>query len=114
MLLAVISPEPKDVMVAIFGASAGAAGLVLVFLAILIAAVASYPGETSRATLNPLRRSAWAAFAIFGVSLLTTTLSLLWLAVSDGRALYLATIFMFFGLLIGLSVIAAAVVKATV
>jgi hypothetical protein len=108
------SPDPKDVVLAILGASAGVAGLVLVFVGILVTAIAGYPGGTSQVTLRPFREGAWAAVGVFGLSLLTTALSLVWLALTDARSLYVATICMFLGLLIALLALAAAVVKASV
>jgi hypothetical protein len=108
------NPHPTDLVLAILGASAGAGGLVLVFVGILVSTLAGYPGGTSRATLRPYRAGAWAAVGVFGLSLLTIALSVLWLAVSDTRSLYVLTVFMFFVLLVTLLVLAAAVVKATV
>jgi hypothetical protein len=108
------NPHPKDLVLAILGASAGAGGLVLVFVGILVSTIAGYPGGTSRATLRPYRAGAWAAVGVFGLSLLTIALSVLWLAVSDTGSLYVLTIFMFFVLLATLLALAAAVVKATV
>ena len=105
------NPHPKDLVLAILGASAGAGGLVLVFVGILVSTIAGYPGGTSRATLRPYRAGAWAAVGVFGLSLLTIALSVLWLAV---RSLYVLTVCMFFVLLVTLLVLAAAVVKATV
>jgi hypothetical protein len=98
-------------MIAIFGASAGAAGLVLVFVGILVTTIAGYSGDTSQATLRPFRRGVWAALGVFGVSLLTTALSLCWLAISESQALYVAAISLFVGLLVGLFALAAAVVR---
>ena len=108
------NPHSKDLVLAILGASAGAGGLVLVFVGILVSTIAGYPGGTSRATLHPYRTGAWAAVGVFGVSLLTIALSVLWLAVSDTRSLYVLTVSLFFVLLVALWVLAAAVVKATV
>jgi hypothetical protein len=108
------NPHSKDLVLAILGASAGAGGLVLVFVGILVSTIAGYPGGTSRATLRPYRAGAWSAVGVFGVSLLTIALSVLWLAVSDTRSLYVLIVSLFFVLLVALWVLAAAVVKATV
>lgn len=114
-VLAVLAtnPDPKDVVVAIFGASSGAAGLVLVFVGILVTAIGGYPGGTSRATLRPFRAGAWSGIGVFGLSLLTVALSLLWLAVIDARTLYVVVISLFVGLLVALFGLAVIVVKAT-
>lgn len=110
----VTNSQPKDVIVTILGASAGAGGLVLVFVGILISTIAAYPGGTSRATLRPYRAGAWAAVGVFGVSIFTTALSVVWLAISDSRSLYVLIVSLFFALLVTLLLLAAAVVKATV
>jgi hypothetical protein len=107
-------PHPKDVMISVFGASAGVAGLVLVFVGVLITTVGTYPGGTSKTALHPYRAGAWAAIAAFGVSLVTVALSLIWLAVSDSRALYIGTLVLFGGLLVALFALAVAVTRATV
>jgi hypothetical protein len=107
-------PEPKDVVVAILGASAGAAGLVLVFVGILVTAIGGYPGGTSQATLRPLRVGAWSGLGVFTLSLLTAALSLLWLAANDARSLYVVVISLFMVLLVALLLLAVGVVKATV
>jgi hypothetical protein len=101
-------------MLAILGASTGVAGLVLVFIGMLVTAIAGYPGGTSEVTLRPFRVGAWAAVGIFGLSLLTAALSLFWLSLSDAHSLYVAANCLFLGLLITLLALATAVVKATV
>jgi hypothetical protein len=107
-------PHPKDVMISVFGASAGVAGLVLVFVGVLITTVGMYPGGTSKSALRPYRVGAWAAIAAFGVSLITVALSLLWLAVNDSQVLYIGTLVLFGGLLVALFALAVAVTRATV
>jgi hypothetical protein len=101
-------------MIAIFGASAGVAGLVLVFIGMLVTTIASYPGGTSPATLRPFRVGAWAGIGVFCLSLLTAVLSLFWLAFFDAQPLYVGAISAFLGLLVVLPGFAAGVVKATV
>jgi hypothetical protein len=86
----------------------------LVFVGILVSTVAGYPGGTSRATLRPYRAGAWAAVGVFGLSLLTIALSIVWLAVRDAHSLYVLIVSLFFALLVSLFALAAAVVKATV
>jgi hypothetical protein len=115
-MLALASGEPHsgEVMLSVFGASAGLAGLVLVFVGLLIARIGTYPGGTSKAALRPYRVAAWAATGVFGVSLATVGLSLMWLTVTDSHWLYVSTLALF-GVLLGvLFVLAAAVTKATV
>lgn len=106
--------DRKDIMLAVFAASSGVGGLVLVFLGILITTVGSYPGATSEAALRPFRRGAWAAVGVFGASLVTVAISLLWLAVTDARWLYALSLTVFGLLLVALFGLAAAVTKAVV
>jgi hypothetical protein len=107
-------PHPEDVMIAVFGASAGVAGLVLVFVGLLITTIGTYPGGTSKAALRPYRAGAWAATGVFGASLASVALSLTWLALSDSHWLYASTLVVFAGLLLVLFILAVAVTRATV
>jgi hypothetical protein len=107
-------PEPQDVMISVFGASAGVAGLVLVFVGLLITTIGAYPGGTSKAALRPYRVGAWAATGVFGASLASVALSLTWLALSDSHSLYVSTLVVFGGLLLALFILAVAVTRATV
>ena len=106
--------DRKDVMLAVFAASSGVGGLVLVFLGILITTIGGYPGGTSDAALRPFRRGAWAAVGVFGASLVTVALTLLWLAATDARWLYALSLTVFGLLLVALFGLAAAVTKAVV
>jgi hypothetical protein len=106
--------DRKDVMLAVFAASSGVGGLVLVFLGILITTIGGYPGATSEAALRPFRRGAWAAVGVFGASLVTVAITLLWLAVTDARWLYGLSLTAFGLLLLALFGLAAAVTKAVV
>jgi hypothetical protein len=99
-------------MISVFGASAGVAGLVLVFVGLLITTIGTYPGGTSKATLHPYRVGAWAATGVFGASLATVALSLSWLALSDSHWLYVTTLAVFGGLLVVLFTLALAVTRA--
>ena len=104
---------PTDVMVAVFGASAGVGGLVLVFLGVLITTVGTYPGGTSDQALAPLRKGAWYAVGVFAGSLATTAASLAWLAVRDEHWLYVITLTMFSALLVALLGLAIVVTRET-
>jgi hypothetical protein len=107
-------PDPQDVMISVFGASAGVAGLVLVFVGLLITTIGTYPGGTSKVALRPYRVGAWAATAVFGASLASVALSLAWLALSDTHWLYVSSLVVFGGLLLVLFILAVAVTRATV
>jgi hypothetical protein len=100
-MFALVSREPhsSEVMLSVFGASAGIAGLVLVFVGLLITRIRTYPGGTSKAALRPYRVGAWAATGVFGVGLDAVTLSLMRLG---GNRLSLALPSMvLFGALLG-------------
>jgi hypothetical protein len=94
-LIADAAPIPKDVVLAIFGAAAGVAGLILVFLGVVLSTVGSYPGDTPDAVRRPFRRAAWATTFVFALSLATVGLSLGWLTAESGVELYYATISLF-------------------
>ena len=108
-----VSATPTDVMVAVFGASAGVGGLVLVFLGVVIATIGTYPGGTSDQVLGPFRKGAWYAVAVFGASLATTAASLAWLAIDGAHWLYVVTLAMFSMLLVALLGLAMVVTRET-
>jgi hypothetical protein len=112
LLVATGAPVPKDVVMAVLGASAGVGGLVLVFLGVLITSFGAYPGDTSEVVLRPYRRGAWASVAVFAVSLVAVALSLAWLAIAQPHWLYLLTLVVFCCLLATVFGLAAAVTKA--
>ena len=87
--------EPRDVILAILGAAAALAGLVLVFLGIIIAAYQSYPGGAPAAVVTPYRVAGGALFGAFGLSLVTLTTCVIWLALGGPAALYGWTIGLF-------------------
>jgi hypothetical protein len=106
-------PIPKDVVVALLGAAAGVAGLVLVFVGVLLTTIGTYPGATSAEALRPYRRGAWAGVGIFAGSIATVALAVAWLVVADSYWLYALTVTAFAMLLVALVIFAASVVKAT-
>ena len=109
-----MGPAQKDVVTAVLGASAGVGGLVLVFLGILITTAGSFAGDTPDAVLRPYRLGAWAAVGVFGLSILTVAVSLVWLAVDQPHWLYVLTLVGFSCLLAAVLALATAVTKATV
>ena len=88
--------EPRDVVLAILGAAAALAGLVLVFLGIIIAAYQSYPGGMPVPVVRPYRIAGGALFGAFGLSLVTLTTCVIWLALGGPSGLYGWTIGLFF------------------
>jgi hypothetical protein len=109
-----VGPAKNDVVTAVLGASAGVGGLVLVFLGILIAAVGTYPGDTSSETLRPYRAGAWASVGVFALSLVAVSFSLAWLAVDQPHWLYVLALVAFSCLLAAVLALAAWVTKETV
>jgi hypothetical protein len=80
--------EPKDVILALLGSSAGLAGFVLVFLGVIIASYQSYSGAVPAQVVRPFRTTGGVLFGAFGFSLVTVTVCLAWLALGGPGALY--------------------------
>jgi hypothetical protein len=87
--------EPKDVVVAILGASAALGGFVLVFLGVVITSYQSFPGATSDEVVRPYRISGTALLGAFAVCLITVAVSLIWLINGGSVGLYDTTIVLF-------------------
>jgi len=87
--------EPKDVVIAILGASAALGGFVLVFLGIVITSKESYGGATGDEVIRPYRLSGTVLLGAFGLCLITVALSLLWLINGGSVELYDASIALF-------------------
>lgn len=87
--------EPKDVVIAILGASAALGGFVLVFLGIVITSKESYGGAAGDEVISPYRLSGTVLLGAFGLSLITVALSLLWLINGGSVGLYDTTIAIF-------------------
>ena len=80
--------EPKDIVIAILGASAALGGFVLVFLGLVISSYQSYEGGVPDQVVRPYRISGTALLGAFGLSLITVAVSLLWLINGGQVALY--------------------------
>jgi uncharacterized membrane protein len=87
--------EPKDVVIAVLGASAALAGFVLVFLGIIIASYQSYSGGVPDEVVGPYRRTGAALLGTFGLSLVTVAVCLFWLINGGLPGLYGWTIGLF-------------------
>lgn len=98
--------EPKDVVLAILGASAALAGFVLVFLGIMIASYQSYSGGVPEQVIRPYRITGGVLFATFALSLVTVALCLVWLALGGPAAIYGWTIGLFLILLVAVFIAA--------
>jgi hypothetical protein len=85
------------VIVAITGATAALAGLVLVFLGTLLAAYQAIPGEQSwTRTRGRLRTASRAALGGFVLSLVGLTLDVAWLLSAGGDCFFRACVVLFF------------------
>lgn len=87
--------EPKDIVIAILGASAALAGFVLVFLGIVITSYEGYADPVADAVLRPFRVSGSALLGAFALCLITVAISLIWLINGGSIGLYDATIALF-------------------
>jgi hypothetical protein len=80
--------ESKDVVLGALGAAAALAGLVLVFLGIIIASYQSYAGNAPASVVRPYRVAGVALFGTFSLSLVTVALCMAWLALGGPHWLY--------------------------
>lgn len=88
--------EHKDVVVALLGVSAGLAGLVLVFLGLIVTSFQTFPSDTAPGVLRPYRRSALLVLAAFGIGVVCVGLATAWLVDRhDNECLYRLTIVVF-------------------
>jgi hypothetical protein len=92
--------EPKDVVLAILGSSAGLGGFVLVFLGIIIGSYESYQGAVPKDVVEPYRAAGRMLTATFALSLLTVAAGLFWLVAGGPAATYGVTVGLFIVLLV--------------
>jgi hypothetical protein len=109
------APTRNEAVIAAAGASAALAGLILVFLGVVIAGYQAYPGGTPKRLLKPYRRIAVAILAVFALSLACAGLSLAWLVTGGGGGpLYPAVFGTFFASLIAIFVVAVETTYRTI
>jgi uncharacterized membrane protein len=87
--------EPRDVVIAILGASAALAGFVLVFLGVMIASYQSYSGGVSDQVVQPYRTVGVILLAAFGLCLLSVLVGLIWLVGGGPNETYGLTVGLF-------------------
>lgn len=86
----------KDVVLALMGASAGLAGLLLVFLGLVVGAYGGLAGDTPAAVKKPLRRIGRFLMVAFIVGLACVGVATGWLVQLTGsQALYVTTVVLF-------------------
>lgn len=90
------APSKKDVVVAALGASSALAGLVLVFLGVVISQYEELTPGVPPSASTPHRRAVAALLGIFFVGLVSAALALLWLVTGGGSLLYAALVALFF------------------
>ena len=100
--LAELDPSRRDVVIAQVGAAAAFAGLVLVFLGVLVTSYQTLLGQVGKDTLSRFRTASWLALGVFVLGLASVTVSTLWLVVGGGECFYQATLSLFFAELVGL------------
>lgn len=88
--------EHKDVVLAFLGASAGLAGLVLVFLGLVVAAYGGLAGDTPRAVKSSLRLTGGVIFIPFALAVACIAVSAAWLILlRTNQSLYVAVVLLF-------------------
>lgn len=100
----------RDVITAVFGASSGLAGLLLVFLGIVVSTFQSYSAAVPAAATAPYRRAGRLILGGFLLGLAATAVALAWL-LSPSRGLYDTAVVLFCIQLASLAVSAAGVLR---
>lgn len=103
----------QDVVIAVLGAAAGLAGLVLVFLGIVVTTFQSYNAVDAATVLPGFRRDAKVTLGSFASGLVSVGLSTAWLLTRNNEGLYIAAI-VTFGVQLLLLVVAAGLVTKRV
>jgi hypothetical protein len=102
----------EDIVLAVLGASAALAGLVLVFLGLVAAATASYSPGTAESIIAKARRPAYAVLGSFGLGIACVALCALWLLLStESGPVFWIAIVLFFAQLFSLVVATVWAVK---
>jgi hypothetical protein len=104
-----LAPEiaHKDVIIAMLGASAGLAGLILVFVGLLVSGYQSYPADTPKKVKDSARDAIWPALGVFAFGIVSTFIGALWLAVPGGDIFYWACVVVFLADLLAIVAVAA-------
>lgn len=100
----------KDLVIALVGAAAGLAGLVLVFMGLIVTTIQGFPGDTPDAVLHSYRRSLGATLLTFFISIAGLCADVSWLAHRGGSGLYALTLVLFGASVVGICVAAGSLV----
>jgi hypothetical protein len=107
------APSQKDVVLAILGSAASLAGLVLVFLGVVIAAYQALPSNSSGQLPGQYRVAGTWTLSLFVFSLATVALALVWLLTEgENGTLYSVVAVTFVVQLVATAVVAAAITRA--
>src|SRR5712691_5409238 len=109
MIFADQTPIPKDVVIAAVGVGATVAGLVLVFLGVLVSMYQALPADATDTAKAPYRRYSSFAFGTFLISVSSLALGIAWLAAPGGSDLYHAAVVVLAIQLFALSLVAGLV-----
>jgi hypothetical protein len=82
----------EDVITTVLGAAAALAGLVLVFLGIIVTTYQSFPGDTPAKVLSGFRKAAVWTLAPFVLGVACVALSTVWLLTKSNEDIYLAAL----------------------
>jgi uncharacterized membrane protein len=80
--------DPKDVVLAILGASTAFAGFVLVFLGLVLTSYQSYSGAVPAEVTRPYRRTAVVLFTTFCLAVGTVAVSIGWVLSGGDGGIY--------------------------
>jgi hypothetical protein len=97
----------KDTVVVIVGASAALAGLVLVFLGILVTSFQTLLGNVRETTLDRFKTATWMSLAVFALALASMVLGVTWLVADGGHRFYLVIVVAFLVQVGALAIMAA-------
>lgn len=101
----------KDVIITVLGAAAALAGLVLVFLGIIVTTYQSFPGDTPASVLSGYRTAATLTLGPFVLGVTCVGLSTVWLLTRNNEYVYLAALAAFAAQLAALLVAAGVVTR---
>ena len=100
----------SDVLLAVFGAATGLAGLTLVFLGIVVTTYQSFPGGTPVSVIAHYQVAAKIVLASFLLGLFSVGVAVIWLLLDkDNSVLYWLAVTSFLAEVLALALVATAV-----